>query len=186
MAATPRIGLEALPAQLAQELAPRVERLGYLGEFFQVAAHQPAALGHFVAFTEALKAALDRRVMEVVALTVAAGTRNEYERVQHERLALTIGFSLDDIAAIVGDDLDGPRFSDVERAAAALARDVVDARGRQCTSAFESLQDLGGPETAVACLMTATRYLAHATMANTWELRPPVPSPIAGERPAHV
>jgi hypothetical protein len=30
--------------------------------------------------------------------------------------------------------------------------------------------------------MTACRYLAHATMANTWELRPPVPSPLGSVR----
>jgi len=33
-------------------LRPRVERLGYLGEFFRYTAHQPQALISFLDFTE--------------------------------------------------------------------------------------------------------------------------------------
>lgn len=178
MDATPRLELDALPPELAAQLRPRAERLGYLGEFFQVAGHQPAALGHFVAFTEALKSALDPRLVEVIALTVATASENAYERVQHERLALTVGMSLEEVAAVVGGDLAGLWFSDAERAAACLARDVTSARGRSCHAAYGALLALVGPADAIGCLMTATRYLAHATMANTWGLLAPVASPL--------
>ena len=66
-------------------MRPRVERLGYLGEFFQCAANVPDALLAFDVFTAALKRALPDRVTEVVALTVATRLGNAYERHQHER-----------------------------------------------------------------------------------------------------
>ena len=47
--------LEQMDAELAAMLRPRVERLGYLGEFFRCTAHQPEALKHFLGLTEALK-----------------------------------------------------------------------------------------------------------------------------------
>lgn len=183
MTATPRIAYEELPDDVREQLRPRVERLGYLGEFFQVAAHQPEALRHFVDYTEALKDALDWRLVESIALTVAAETGNDYERVQHERLALSLGMSRAEVRALAaGDSLAEPeRFSLAEHAAVRLARHVVEARGRACTDAYRTLEELVGSEVAVACLMTATRYLAHATMANTWGVRAPVASPLAEE-----
>ena len=57
-----RLGLDSLPGSLRALLRSRVERLGYLGEFFQVAGHQPDALAGFVTLTEALKDALPANV----------------------------------------------------------------------------------------------------------------------------
>jgi AhpD family alkylhydroperoxidase len=173
-----RIDFDLLPAPLQNRLAPRVERLGYLGEFFQVAAHQPAALAGFIDFTEALKVALPVRLVEVIALTAAAATGNDYERVQHERLALRVGLTRDEVAALVAGRPGDAAFAPDELAAAALTDAAVRAQGRSCADAYERLSCLVGDEAAVACLMTATRYLAHATMANTWGLRPPVASPL--------
>jgi alkylhydroperoxidase family enzyme len=184
---TPRIPYDELPAALQAQLRPRVERLGYLGEFFQVAAHQPQALSHFVGYTEALKDAVGWRLAEVIALTVAAGTGNDYERVQHERLALQLGMSVEEIRALVDGVASSvpTRFSQAELAAVRLAGDVVQARGRACTTAYEALAELIDPATAVGCLMMAVRYLAHSTMSNTWGVRPPVASPLVEEEPAH-
>lgn len=186
MDATPRIGFEQLPDELRTALRPRVERLGYLGEFFQVAAHQPEALHAFNDFTEALKRALDWRLVETIALTIASLTDNAYERVQHEHLALKLGMSEPEVRALVAGTADRERFSDAELGAARLAREVAHARGGACTEAYASLEALVGPAVAVGCLMTATRYLAHATMSNTWGLRAPRSSPLREERRAHV
>lgn len=183
MGETPRVAFEDLSPALQVRLEPRVQRLGYLGEFFQVAAHQPEALGHFIDFTEALKGALDWRLVEAIALTVAAETGNDYERVQHERLALKLGMSTAEVRALAAGDAlaEAERFSLAEHAAIRLARHVARARGRACSEAYRSLEELVGPEVAVGCLMTATRYLAHATMANTWGVRAPVASPLGAE-----
>src|ERR1700727_1684822 len=82
----PRISHEELPDELASFLKPRVERLGYLGEFYQCTAHQPKALLSFLELTEYLKHALPGNLTEVVSLTIARLMDNDYERVQHERL----------------------------------------------------------------------------------------------------
>ncbi|HYC81358.1 MAG TPA: carboxymuconolactone decarboxylase family protein [Solirubrobacterales bacterium] len=180
---TPCIPFDDLPEPLRERLAPRVERLGYLGEFFQRAAHQPRALAEFFDWTEALKAALPPRVVEAIALTVATRAGNDYERVQHERLALKTGMSKDEVLALEsGRTGDVETIVPLEAAAAALARCLVDEIGAGCQPALLRLSRLGGEPFAVACLMTAARYIAHAAMANAWELKPPVGSPFdAGE-----
>src|SRR5713101_5552818 len=89
----PRLSMTELDPQLAELLRPKVERLNYLGEFFQCTGHQPRALISFHKLTEDLKEALPDNLTELVALTIAAKMKNAYERVQHERLALKLGFS---------------------------------------------------------------------------------------------
>src|SRR6266568_6247955 len=91
----PKLSQEEMAPELAAMLRPRVERLGYLGEFFRYTAHQPQALISFLDFTEDLKKALPNNLTEVVALTVASFMSNAYERVQHERLSLKLGFGKD-------------------------------------------------------------------------------------------
>src|SRR5207237_754413 len=86
------LSVSELSPQLAEMLRPKVKRLNYLGEFFQCTGHQPHALMSFYSLTEDLKAALPDNITELVALTVAAKMRNLYEQVQHERLALKLGF----------------------------------------------------------------------------------------------
>jgi len=175
-----RIGYEELPPELKARLRARVERLGYLGEFFQVGAHQPQALAGFIDYTEALKDALPDRLVEAIALTAATATANAYERVQHERLALKLGFTEQAVRALVSYGASLDAFSETERAAVALAREVCAARGGACAS-YPELERLAGEQLAVGCLMTAVRYLAHATMANTWGLAAPVSSPLGPE-----
>ncbi|MBS1677611.1 MAG: carboxymuconolactone decarboxylase family protein [Actinobacteria bacterium] len=174
----PSAALQELPPALRERLAPRVDRLGYLGEFFVRSAPQPEALCHFIDWTEALKEALPFRMTEAVALTVSCRTGNSYERAQHERLALKHGMTAEEIEAIESGNLaSAPGLSDAENAAAALARCVVESYGRGCEPAVIRLARLTDEATAVACLALAGRYLAHATMVNAWGLRPPVSSP---------
>src|SRR5258708_2369876 len=97
-----RLGFEELDQAVREALEPKVRRVGYLGEFFAVAGHQPAALLAFHEFTEALKRALPPELSEVVALTAAVELGNDYERCQHERLSVKLGFGLTWIAAAEG------------------------------------------------------------------------------------
>ena len=174
MSATSRIAFDDLPDDLRTLLQPRVDRLGYLGEFFQVGAHQPEALAAFIEYTEALKRALPDRLVEVIALTIASESGNAYEQV------LKLGFTEDEVAALVARGASLVDFSPEERVAAELARQVLTAQGGACP-AYDELEALTGEDVAVGCLMTAVRYLAHATMANTWGLAPPVASPLSRE-----
>ena len=59
----PRLQLADMPQELRGYLEDtKVKRLGYLGEFFQVAANNPEALLRFMQFTDALGAALPKKL----------------------------------------------------------------------------------------------------------------------------
>src|ERR1700730_444279 len=96
-----RLEMAELAPALQQALAARVKRLGYLGEFFKCAGHQPDVLLPFMAMTDALKEALPDRLAEIGALTVAVMMGNVYERNQYERLSEKLGFGRDWIAAAI-------------------------------------------------------------------------------------
>ena len=173
----PRLEYEQLEPELAATLAPRVRRLGYLGEFFRVAGHQPAALRGFVEFTESAKSALDKRLVELLALTVASHFGNQYERNQHERLAVRLGYGRDWVQAVerLSPD-DAPGLTDIERLLQRFALLSARAHGRAGQDDFDEVVKALGPQAAVAVLLVITRYVAHAYMVNTLELDPPVPS----------
>lgn len=175
----PPLAPEQLDPELAHVLKPRVERLGYLGEFFRCAGHQPRALSSFLAFTEDLKQALPDRLTEVVALTVARLTENAYERVQHERLSLKLGFGEEWLRAVL--ELAPDRavaLAEPERAVQRLALAVVERRGHRCSAELEAAVAAIGNAAAVAVLLLIGRYVTHALFVNALELAPPVASPL--------
>jgi alkylhydroperoxidase family enzyme len=161
------IPFDALDDELRTLLAPRVERLGYLGEFFRLAAHQPDALAGFIRFTEALKAGLPWRLVEIAALTVATETENDYERVQHERLARKLGMSEDELAAVLAADVTPRCFSPAEVATHELALNCAQRTGRGGADLFVALRDATDQEIATGVLLVCSRYLAHANFVNT-------------------
>src|SRR5258707_14347149 len=126
----PRLSQEKLHPELEAFLRPRVERLGYLGEFFQCTAHQPEALLSFLEFTDHLKHALPNNLTEVVSLSVAQLADNRYERVQHERLSLKLGFGENWVREILSLSADGKgTLSEQEVLVQRLVVAVVDRRG---------------------------------------------------------
>jgi len=180
----PRLGADALPHDLAERLRPRMERLGYLGEFFRCAAHQPRALLSFMALTDDLKEALPDRITEVVALTVAAALENAYERVQHERLSLKLGFGEAWVREVEAGARGNARdaaleMAEAERLVQRLARALVERHGRGVGDELEAVVRALGAPAAIAVLMLVGRYVTHALMANALELAPPVASPLA-------
>ena len=168
-----RLRFDELAPELQDALHAKVDRLGYLGEFFAVGGHQPAATTAFQAFTEALKAALPAELTEVVALGVASALGNAYEQSQHERLAQTLGFPVAWIAAAAGRG-DPSALSANARAARQLALAVVGRYGHGAGPELERAVDTLGQEAAVGVLLTVGRYVAHAVVANTLELAAPV------------
>lgn len=173
-----RLSYDELEEGLRETLRPKVERLGYLGEFFAVGGHQPAATRLFQEFTEALKGALPSELTEVVALCVASTLDNEYERTQHEQLSSKQGFSNEWIAAAVGRGDPGV-LSEAARAARDLAASMVAGYGRGSAPVLAEAVKVLGEEHAVGVLLTVGRYVAHAVVSNTLELRAPVPSVLA-------
>ncbi len=173
-----RLRYDELDEGLRELLRPKVERLGYLGEFFAVGGHQPAATRLFQEFTEALKAALPAELTEVVALCVASTLGNDYERTQHEQLSYKLGFSREWIAAAVGQAAPDV-LSQAAKAARALAASMVAGYGRGSAPVLTEAVKVLGEERAVGVLLTVGRYIAHAVVSNTLELRAPVPSVLA-------
>ena len=175
----PRLSSTQMPPDLADYLRPRVERLGYLGEFFQCSAHQPKALLAFMRFTEELKTALPDKLSEVVALSVSCLMQNAYERVQHERLSLKLGFGEEWVRAVRALAPNSSRaMSDDERLVQALVIAVVTRNGHDVGDELDAVIRAVGHARAVAVLMMIGRYMTHALMVNALALQPPVPSPL--------
>jgi len=178
--------LADLPDDLRQQLSPRVQRLGYLGDFFRYCGHQPDALLHFDQFTEALKKALPDDLTETVALTVAATAGNEYERAQHERLSRKLGFTDAWIASLTGGQARPAGLSGDQLDARALALAMFDRDWDRAQSCLASLAARIGPQQAVGVLMLAGRYLAHAAISNTLHLSIPSALQAAQAAGGHV
>ncbi|HVP84146.1 MAG TPA: hypothetical protein VMS78_05450 [Rhizomicrobium sp.] len=175
----PRISYDELPPNLKEELAAKVRRLGYLGEFFQIAAHQPDALYHFNRFTETLKEALPHNLVELLALTLSTWSENFYERVQHERLALKLGLSENWVKEVERlSPNETTRLTPTEKAAQALALSMAKTQGRNSRADAEAFAKLTDHQTLVGVLLTVGRYLAHSAFCNTMQIKPPVSSPI--------
>ncbi len=176
----PRLEFEELSPDLAETLRPRVERLGYLGEFFKCAGHQPQALMSFMRFTEDLKHALPDRLTEVVALTVATVYENDYERVQHERLSLKLGFGEEWTRGVISLKADGScGMSEVEILTQKLVLAVIERRGHNANAELEAVIRAVGHQQAIALLMLIGRYVTHALIVNSLNLAPPIASPLS-------
>jgi len=174
-----RIPYERFPDDLKALLEPRFVRLGYIGEFFQLGAHQPAALGHFIGLTETLKETLPAVLTELVALTIATWAGNAYERVQHERLCLKLGFTeawITTVEALAPETAD---LAPVERAAQRLVLAAVTSQGRAAQDEAAAFLTLTDPQTLVGVMFTIARYLSHAVFCNTLGVAQPFASPLA-------
>lgn len=175
------LSAEALTEELSQLLAPRVERLGYLGGFFTYAAHQPRALVAFIQFTEALKTAVPPHLTEVVALTVASRLDNTYELHQHEQLCVKLGFTLDWIQDVLTLRPGKPtHLNPVEQAVQHLALEMLDTHGQGASSRLNQVVQHVGQEQAIGICLLVSRYIAHAVFSNTMQLEAPVPSIFEG------
>ena len=173
----PRLEFEQLAAPLREQLGARVKRLGYLGEFFKCAGHQPALLGPFMTMTEAFKKVLPERLVEVGALTVAGVMRNEYERNQHERLSFRLGFGKDWIADVNRLDPDrAAQMSAAEKSVQRFAIALIERKGSGVDAELDAMIDAIGPEAAMAVMFLVGRYVTHAFIVNALALAPPVKS----------
>ncbi len=175
----PRLSSAQMPPDLAEFLRPRVERLGYLGEFFQCAAHQPKALLDFMILTEDLRKALPANLTEVVALSVSCLMNNAYERVQHERLCLKLGFEKGWIRQVTSlGASNGGKMLEPEKVVQRLVQAVVTRKGHNCKSELDAVIGAFGHADGIAILMLIGRYVTHALIVNCLALEPPVPSPM--------
>lgn len=173
----PRVEYDAVDPALRESLKPTVDRLGYFGEFFQVAAQVPGAIPAFMQYTAAVKAPLTDAQNEVLALSVCGMLEADYERIQHERLSRRLGFSTPWIAAASGrPGSNVSALTETERALQALAQSAVSSHGLRCEDELRAAVKLIGPEKAVAALLQIARFMGIALMCNALALELPVPS----------
>ena len=173
----PRIEFEAFAEQLRESLRPKVERLGYCGEIWQIGANVPKSTFHFSELTESLKEEMEVKTVELVALTAAGVMGNVYERNQHERLADKLGFGRDWIAQVNELQAEkGKHMTDGECAVQKFVMAAIFRRGHDCTRLFQDVIDAVGPEQAVGVLWSVGRCVMHALFRNTLGLEPPVGS----------
>ena len=183
------LDFDELPPPLRDALRSRYERLGYLGDFFRHMAHQPAALLAFEQFTHECKQALPVLVAEAVALTVSTRLGNDYERTQHERLAVRSGATrawVESVERLAPDATPAATTLDqAVRAAQRFALAAIDglATGEGNGSAppasavrLDELVELTDDATAAAIALLTARFVAHALVSRACRLRPPVPS----------
>lgn len=173
----PRIEFEDIEAELKELFRPRVERLGYLGEFFRVMSAQPETMKGFFTITESLKKALPDNYTEIVSLALSSRYGNLYEQYQNEQLSRKLGFS----DAWIREALEpksGPDsvFKADEKAVQNFAIAAGMSIGRDAKAEFEALVKAIGPEKAIAVLWLVTRTVSHALISNTLELESPVKS----------
>ena len=174
----PRITMNDMPPALAEMLRPKVERLGYLGEFFQCAANQPDALMSFMKLTDGLKEALPDNVTEIVALTVSNRMSNVYERRQHERLSLKFGFGEQWLRDVLSLGESSGSMKPEERLVQQLVLAVLKTNGHDAGGELDRVVEAIGAKQAIAVLLLIGRYITHALLVNTLKLAPPVPSPL--------
>jgi len=172
-----RLEMDELQSELRECLRPRVERLRYLGEFFKCMGHQPQALRAFIEFTEAAKQPLPKKIVEVIALTVAVSEHNAYERNQHERLSVRLSFGKEWIEAVERLDPDNaPLMQEAERAVQRYVLAVTRSTGTSCAESLERVIDVLGSDLAVAVMMVVGRYVMHTIVVKSLRLAAPVPS----------
>ncbi|MEB3980081.1 carboxymuconolactone decarboxylase family protein [Mycobacterium sp. 663a-19] len=176
LAGVPLIGIDELDPEVRQRLQSKIDRLGYLGTFFQVTAHQPEALAAFIDYTDATKRALPDDLAEIVALTVATATGNDYERHQHERLSVKLGLGKEWVAAVELLDPERADLTPQQRAAQKWVLAVLKDHGRGTSAELDGLVRGLGPKGAIAIALMCGRYVAHATIANSFGIQAPVPS----------
>lgn len=172
-----RLSLEEVEPALRAELEPTVARLGYFGEFFQVFSAVPGAVNAFMGYTKAVKAPLTDGENEVLALTVCTWLGDSYERIQHERFSVRLGFDINWIAAAEGrTGADMTRLSAEETALRKLALAVMATHGKGCRSEVAIASSTLGPQKTATALLQITRFMGIATLCNALELSLPVPS----------
>lgn len=173
----PRIEFEDIEPELKELFRPRVERLGYLGEFFRVMSAQPKTMIGFFTITESLKTALPDNYTEIVSLALSSRLGNLYEQYQNEQLSRKLGFS----DAWIREALEpksgpGSVFKPDEKAVQDFAIAAGQSIGRDNQAEFEALVKAIGSEKAIAVLWLVTRTVSHALISNTLRLAAPVKS----------
>ena len=163
MARIPYVDPEKAP-QPVREALERVPPINV----FRMVANAESAFRPWLAFGGALLSSLelDARVRELVILHVGRLSGAEYEWVQHVPIALAVGASEEDVAAIERGDLDAECLGAEARAALRFTGEVVrDVRASD--EALAALREHLSPREVVELLLVIGQYMLVARVAET-------------------
>jgi hypothetical protein len=178
----PRVEWEHFPEGLKAALKPKVDRLGYCGEIWQVGANLPKSMLSFCNMTEDLKDEMPMKLVELTALTVAGVMGNEYEKNQHERLADKLGYGRDWIADVSRlNPAEAKALGDDEKKVQKFIIAAIYRRGQDSKALYEDAARAVGAKAAVGVLLSIGRCIQHAIFRNVLELKPPVESIFADQ-----
>jgi len=173
----PRVAWEEFPEGLKAALKPKVDRLGYCGEIWQVGANLPKSMLSFCNMTEDLKDEMPMKLVELTALTVAGVMGNEYEKNQHERLSDKLGYGREWIADVNRlNPAEAAALSPEEKKVQKFIIAAIYRRGQDSRALFEDAARAIGAKAAVGVLLSIGRCIQHAIFRNVLELAPPVAS----------
>jgi hypothetical protein len=177
----PRVAWEDFPEGLKAALKPKVDRLGYCGEIWQVGANLPKSMLSFANMTEDLKDEMPMKLVELTALTVAGVMGNSYEKNQHERLSDKLGYGREWIADVNRlNPAEAASLTDNEKKVQKFIIAAIYRRGQDSRALFEDAAKAIGSTAAVGVLLSIGRCIQHAIFRNVLELEPPVASIFAG------
>ena len=108
---------------------------------------------------------------------VATLTGNAYERNQHERLSIKLGFGQNWVRSVENLDPENQEaMSEAERIVQRYTLAAVERMGNHCAAEFDKVLNVLKVAEAMGVLLLVGRYLTHAIAVNTLELTPPKPS----------
>jgi alkylhydroperoxidase family enzyme len=166
MARIPYPDTDGAPEQVREALA-----LAPPLNIFRMLAHAETAFRPWLRFGGALllDAQLDARLRELAILQVATRTGARYEWIQHEAIALAVGVSAEEVAAVAAGQLDAPCFGTPERAVLDFTDDVIQ-NVRAGDTSFEAVARLLSPREIVELLLTIGQYMMVARVMETLDL----------------
>lgn len=147
---------------------------------FRMLSHAETAFRPFLRFGGAIlgRLELDPKLRELAIIQVAADAEARYEWVQHVAIALQVGVTDQQIAAVEAGRLDDPSLDESERAVLRFAREVV-AAPRVGDVTFASVSKHLSPREIVELLLTVGNYLMLARVMTTLELE--IDDPAGGQ-----
>jgi alkylhydroperoxidase family enzyme len=135
---------------------------------FRMVANAETAFRPWLAFGGALLSALelDARLRELAILHVGRLSGAEYEWVQHVPIALAVGATEEEVAAIERGELDAEALGPAERAVLQFTTEVVrDVRASD--EAFAAVSEHLSPREVVELLLVIGQYMLVARVAET-------------------
>ncbi|MDG4810069.1 carboxymuconolactone decarboxylase family protein [Micromonospora sp. WMMD1120] len=123
MARLPYVNADEASEPVAEALRAMPAKVGIV----QLIAHAETCLRPFLRLGQAILTAqqLDPALRELAILRTAQLSGAEYEAVQHERIALQVGVTAEQVEAVRAGRIDGPEFTELQRSVLALTTEVV-------------------------------------------------------------